>query len=233
MLSNGTSRTLIEDVLYGARVTVRRSSIAVIVLAAGAGTRFSGVPGSKLVAHLGGRPVLEHVLAAVRAFGPRLTIVVIGSGREAVERTIQWAGETRVVNPDPRRGIGSSIRVGFEALAADESLGAESAIGGTFIVLGDQPQLRPEVLEALADHAAAADEGPAIIVPRYADDPGPRNPVLLLRAAWPLLEDLVGDQGLGPLIADRPDFVEEVLVSGVMPDVDEPRDLVTLEGERG
>ena len=204
-----------------------------IVLAAGAGTRFSDVPGSKLVADLDGRPVLEHVLAAVRAFGPRLTIVVLGSGRDAVERSIEWAGETRVVNPDPRRGIGSSIRVGFDALAADESLAAEGAIDGTFIVLGDQPQLRPEVLEALADHAAAADEGPPIVVPRYADDPGPRNPVLLLRAAWPLLDDLVGDHGLGPLIAARPDLVEEVLVSGVMPDVDEPRDLAALEGERG
>ena len=143
MLSDGTSRTLIDDLpLYGARVTVKRSNIAVIVLAAGAGTRFSDVPGSKLVADLGGRPVLEHVLAAVRAFGPRLTIVVLGSGRDAVERSIEWAGETRVVNPDPRRGIGSSIRVGFDALAADESLAAEGAIDGTFIVLGDQPQLR-------------------------------------------------------------------------------------------
>ena len=160
MLSDRTSRTLIGDLpLYGGRVTLKRSNIAVIVLAAGAGTRFSDVPGSKLVADLGGRPVLEHVLAAVRAFGPRLTIVVLGSGRDAVERSIEWAGETRVVNPDPQRGIGSSIRVGFDALAADESRAAEGVIDGTFIVLGDQPQLRPEVLEALADHAAATDDG--------------------------------------------------------------------------
>jgi CTP:molybdopterin cytidylyltransferase MocA len=229
MFADRTSRTLIGRVaLYGARVTLERSNIAAIVLAAGAGTRFSDVPGSKLTADLGGRPVLEHVLASVRAFAPRLTIVVLGFGADAVERSIEWAGERRLVNPDPRRGIGSSIRAGLSALAD----ATDGSIDGTFIVLGDQPRLRSEVLETLADHAATGDEGPPIIVPRYADDPGPRNPVLLLRPAWPLIDGLSSDHGLGPLISARPDLVEEVSVPGGMPDVDEPRDLAALEGER-
>jgi CTP:molybdopterin cytidylyltransferase MocA len=220
---------LIGDIaLYGALVTLQRSNLAVIILAAGAGTRFSDAPGAKLLAPIAGRPILEHVLAAVRAFGPAESIVVLGSGADTVERSIEWAGESRVLNPEPERGIGSSIQVGFDALVTDGS------IEGAFIVLGDQPRLRPAVLEVLTDHAAsAAPEGSPIIVPQYADDPGPRNPVLLLRAAWPLIDDLSGDAGLGPLIAARPDLVIQVPVAGVMPDVDEPHDVAALESDGG
>jgi CTP:molybdopterin cytidylyltransferase MocA len=202
----------------------RRANLAAIVLAAGAGTRFSDEPGGKLLAPFGDRPILEHVLAAVRAFRPRVTIVVLGFGADAVERSIEWAFERRVVNQAPERGIASSLRTGFDALRT-----MDADIDGAFVVLGDQPRLRPDVLEALAVHPA--DARVPILMPRYADDPGPRNPVLLMRAAWPLVAELSGDQGLGPLISARPDLVEEVPVPGGMPDVDEPRDLALLEGE--
>jgi molybdenum cofactor cytidylyltransferase len=209
--------------MYGPPM-VTRPMLAVVVLAAGAGTRFSREPGTKLMARLDGRPVLEHVLDAVRAFEPSDTIVVLGFGAGSVEGSIAWAGEERVVNPHPERGIGSSIMVGFTALAAHDD-----AIDGAFIVLGDQPRLRTDVLEALADRAAGTRR--AIVVPRYADDPGPRNPVLLMRAAWPLVTELRGDHGLGPLLAAQPSLVETVAIPGSMPDVDEPLDLEALTGD--
>jgi CTP:molybdopterin cytidylyltransferase MocA len=211
-------------------VTLERSTLAAIVLAAGAGTRYSDEPGAKLLAPIGGRPVLEHVLATVRAYGPGATIVVLGSGAARVERSIAWEAEERVTNPEPQRGIASSIQVGLRAL---RSRPAHAAIEGVFVVLGDQPGLRVEVLDRLARHAARS-AGP-IVVPAYADDPGPRNPALLLRAAWPLVDALDGDRGLGPLIATRPELVAEVAVTGAMPDVDEPADLDRFgssEGER-
>jgi CTP:molybdopterin cytidylyltransferase MocA len=207
-----------------AHVTLERTRLAAIVLAAGAGTRYSDEPGAKLLAPIGGRPVLEQVLATLRAYGPRTTIVVLGSGAEAVERSIAWVAEERVVNPAPQRGIASSIRTGILALRSSRE---QAAIAGVFIVLGDQPRLRADVLDRLASRAAGSAR--PIIVPAYADDPGPRNPVLLLRAAWPLIETLDGDHGLGPLISTRPDLVAEVGVAGAMPDLDEPADLERLE----
>jgi CTP:molybdopterin cytidylyltransferase MocA len=198
--------------------------LAAIVLAAGSGTRFSAEPGGKLLAALDGRPLLEHVLIAVRAFGPVETLVVLGAGADIVERSIPWAEERRVVNREPERGIGSSIQVGFRALEG------EASIEGAFIVLGDQPRLRRDVLDALAGQASRS--GRPILVPRYADEPGPRNPVLLMRRAWPLVDGLVGDAGLGRLVAARPGLIETVTVPGTMPDVDEPRDLATMADGR-
>ncbi len=62
------------------------------------------------------------------------------------------------------------------------------------------------------------------MVPVHADDRG-RNPVLLRRAAFPLVEESSGDRGLGPVIADHPELVDEVAVEGTNPDVDTPGDL--------
>jgi molybdenum cofactor cytidylyltransferase len=201
-----------------------RSRLAVVVLAAGAGSRFSPQPGGKLLADLRGRPLLEHVLAAVRTFGPAVTLVVLGHGAADIEQRIHWQAEVRVINRTPERGLASSLQAGLRAL---ERLPV--ALDGAFIVLGDQPRLAPGVMQALA--AAATSEGPngrPLLVPRYADDPGPRNPVLLMRSAWGFLDDLEGDRGLASLMASRREAVLEVPVDGVMPDVDEPTDLARL-----
>jgi molybdenum cofactor cytidylyltransferase len=194
-----------------------------VVLAAGAGRRFSVSPGAKLLADLDGQPLLEHVLVALRSFRPAATVVVLGHGAQDVERTIVWRGEVRVVNPTPERGLASSLLSGLRALA---SLRGE--MDGAFIVLGDQPRLRSTVMKSLAEASSATMPSRSLIVPRYVDEVGPRNPVLLLRSVWGLAEETSGDQGLAALIDARPDLVLEVPVDGSMPDVDEPSDLARL-----
>lgn len=203
-----------------------RLSLGAIVLAAGAGSRYSDKPGSKLLALVEGEPMIARVLQQVRAYGPATTIVVLGSGADEVERAMGWADEIRVRNHEPERGLASSLQVGIDALRA-----LPDAFDGAFIVLGDQPRLRAETLHAL--EAASATARPAdrpAVVPRY-DEPGPRNPVLLLRPAWSWVDELEGDHGLGPLIAARPEAVFEVAVSGAMPDIDTPDDLAQLRSD--
>ena len=73
-----------------------------LVLAAGAGSRFGG---GKLLAPIGGRPVLQHVLDALATAGVGEVVVVLGRDAEAVEAAIAWRGERRVVNPEPERGL--------------------------------------------------------------------------------------------------------------------------------
>jgi molybdenum cofactor cytidylyltransferase len=204
----------------------RRLNLGVIVLAAGAGSRYSDQPGAKLLAPVEGEPMLARVLHQVRAYGPATTVVVLGSGADQVERAIGWADEVRVRNHEPERGLASSLQVGIDALRA-----LPDPFDGVFIVLGDQPRLRTETLRAL--EAAAVGARPAdrpAVVPRY-DEPGPRNPVLLLRPAWSWVDALEGDRGLGPLITSRPDAVLEIAVGGEMPDVDTPTDLARLRGD--
>jgi molybdenum cofactor cytidylyltransferase len=194
---------------------------AAVVLAAGAGSRFGDRPGAKLLALIGGQPMLLRVLATLREYGPASTVVVLGHGADELEAALEWAGELRVRNPDPERGLSSSLRIGFDALGR-----LPAAVEEAFVVLGDQPHLRVATLRALEQAAVApgaADR--ALIVPAYADDPGPRNPVLVRRVAWPLIGELSGDRGLGTIIAERPELSLEVRVAGTMPDVDTREDL--------
>jgi molybdenum cofactor cytidylyltransferase len=186
-----------------------------IVLAAGAGSRFGG---NKLGATLGGRPILQHVLDRLAEAGLADVIVVLGADAAELQSAIEWRSERRIRNPDPGRGLASSVSIGLSALAPE----AEAAL----VVLGDQPLLGQHVLGSLLD--APVDPARPIVVPVYPDDRG-RNPVLLRPAAWPLAAALDGDRGFGPLIAAHPELVVEVPVAGANPDVDTPGDLAALD----
>jgi molybdenum cofactor cytidylyltransferase len=206
--------------VYGEPVEARHLNLAVIVLAAGAGSRFSGEPGAKLLADIDGRPMLARVLDEVRAYRPAVTVVVLGHGAGRIETTLEWHAEIRVRNHEPGRGLSSSLQIGIDALRA-----LPHPLDGAFIVLGDQPALRADVMRALEGAAARARPGdrPAV-TPRY-EASGARNPVLLLRPAWAWVDELEGDRGLGPLLEARPDQVLQVGVAGDMPDVDRPADV--------
>ncbi|MEA2621121.1 MAG: molybdenum cofactor cytidylyltransferase [Chloroflexota bacterium] len=192
---------------------------AALVLAAGEGSRFGG---HKLLAQLDGLPILQHVLDAVAAAGPSVTIVVLGADAPELERRIQWRDEARVVNPAPARGLSSSLSLGVSTVLA--AAGAES-LDSILVVLGDQPRTRTAVIHALIE----AETDRPMVVPRFGD--GARNPVLLLPDAWPLAARATGDRGLGAFIDAHPDLVLELPMSGTNPDVDTPADLRELEAE--
>ena len=185
--------------------------VSAVVLAAGAASRFGSV---KLLAELGGRPVLQHVLDALDAQGLAEVVVVLGDDADAIERAIEWRGERRVRNPDPGRGLSSSLSVGLESISPTAA--------AALIVLGDQPGLRADTVRALL--AQPADAKRPVIVPRY-DDDAARNPVLLGRTAFELALEASGDRGLGPVLASHPELIREVPVAGSNPDVDTPADL--------
>ena len=80
-----------------------------LVLAAGAASRFGG---GKLLATIGGRPMLQHVLDAMAEAGVGEVVVVLGDDAAAIEGAIAWRGERRVVNPDPDAGWRARCRSG-------------------------------------------------------------------------------------------------------------------------
>ncbi len=181
------------------------------MLAAGTGSRFGG---GKLLAPLAGRPILQHVLDKLAEAGLEDVTVVLGRDAAAIEGAIAWRTERRVVNPDPERGLASSLQVGMNAFAPD--------VGAVLIALGDQPLVPIETIRALL--AAPPDPARPVVVPAYAGDRG-HNPVLLHRAAFALAGEASGDRGLGPVLAAHPEAVHAVPVSGDNPDVDTQADL--------
>lgn len=194
--------------------------VGAVVLAAGAGTRFGG---GKLLAELEGRPILQHVLAAVGDVAPGCCVVVLGADASAVEVRMTWHDEMRVVNPTPEAGLASSLRLGVAAC-----LGVLPGATAVMVVLGDQPRTSPDVMRALVAAVSAAEAAGAwAVVPRYATGDG-TNPTLLLRDALARVPDLEGDRGMGPLLSARPGRIHAVDVPGTNPDVDTRADLAAL-----
>jgi CTP:molybdopterin cytidylyltransferase MocA len=185
-----------------------------IVLAAGTGSRFGG---GKLLAVVRTRPILQHVLDRLAEARVGEVVVVLGRDADAVEGAIAWRSEARVRNPDPERGLASSLQVGMAALGP--------AVDAVLILLGDQPFVGSTTIRALLD--ARIDRSRPIVVPAYAGDRG-RNPVLLRRAAFDLASAATGDRGLGPILSSHPELVREIAVPGDNPDIDTLDDLARI-----
>ncbi|HEX5823956.1 MAG TPA: NTP transferase domain-containing protein [Candidatus Limnocylindrales bacterium] len=189
--------------------------VAAVVLAAGAGSRFGG---GKLLALLDGRPILVHVVAAARAAGLDPIVVVVPPTGELDDTDL---GDVHhITNETPQDGLSSSVRLGLRELDGDPDVAA------AVILPGDQPRVRPDVIARLLE-AATTSPAPLLIAPRYEADDAP-NPVFARRAAWRLADELVGDHGFGPLLADRPDLVQRIDVTGANPDIDTRSDLARL-----
>ena len=123
------------------------SDVAIIVLAAGKGTRMkSALP--KVLHKAAGRSLLAHVLNAAKALTPAKTVVVAGPGMEEV------AAEAKAAIP------GAAIVIQKERLGTANAVAmAKPALGdfsGTILVLyADAPLIRPETVKSLAATVSA------------------------------------------------------------------------------
>src|SRR5258707_13481679 len=91
-----------------------KTRFAAIILAAGEGSRFnSAVP--KVLHEIAGRPMIRHVIEALRPLDPAETVVVLGRGMETVARAVAPA-KTAVQSPP--RGTGDAVRAAKSALTA-------------------------------------------------------------------------------------------------------------------
>jgi molybdenum cofactor cytidylyltransferase len=176
-----------------------------LVLAAGEGSRFGG---TKQLAELGGRPLLEHALGAIAGLSPR--VVVLGFEAEAILAAVDLQGARPVVCDAWREGQSASLRRGVEALGD---------VDAAVVVLGDQPRITAAAVSAVvaaATDAAAHGAGAAAVRASYHGRPG--HPVLLGRALLARASELRGDVGFRDLL--RGEDVREVEVGGLADPVD-------------
>src|SRR4051812_20601196 len=112
--------------------------ISAIVLAAGEGTRFGQC---KQLALLDGKPLLERTLDNLRASRITDVVVVLGAHAAQISSAIAFPRERVVVNAEYGQGISTSIRAGLSMVDGEAAM----------IVLGDQPFVRSDTLDALCD----------------------------------------------------------------------------------
>ncbi|HLE95671.1 MAG TPA: nucleotidyltransferase family protein [Acidimicrobiia bacterium] len=190
--------------------------IAAVILAAG-GSRRLGRP--KQLEPWGDTNLLGHVVARTSEFPVEEVWVVVGyeADRILAETDLGTAGV--VENPEWEEGIASSIRVGLDALTR------LSRCDQALIVIGDQPAVPVEVVDALLASHAGSDK--PVSVPKYRYTSG--NPVLVDRLLWPRLMSLEGDEGAGRLWQAHPEWVNEVWFSDLAPrDVDTETDVAEM-----
>jgi len=202
---------------------VPRAPVHGLVLAAGRGSRFGG---GKLHARYHGRPLLSYALSVVQTACERGLLdgghAVIDRRDGLAMRLVHATTLHPIFNDAPDEGISRSLHLGLAALEAAPRVAA------ALVFLGDQPQVRLDVIEELLAAWRGRD---AVVRPRYSSQPdGPGHPVLLPRSVWPRAAQLKGDSGFSALLGR--DSTETVLVdvSGDNPDVDTPADLQRLEG---
>jgi CTP:molybdopterin cytidylyltransferase MocA len=186
-------------------------TVCALILAAGAGSRM-GSP--KQLLPLGGRLLLQHVVDAAAAAGLSDVVVVLGHAAGEVEAALVLPPGVRTVrNPRHAEGQATSLAAGLSAAPP----GAAAAL----VLLGDQPEVRPDAIRALA--AAHAPGGAPIL--RASSGGRPGHPVLIDRALWPEAMALRGDGGARALVARHPGSLRLVEVGGDPPeDVDTPED---------
>jgi molybdenum cofactor cytidylyltransferase len=193
-------------------------NVAAIILAAGRSTRMGGP--NKLLADLGGKPLVRTVTEQALASKVQSVIVVTGHQAEQVEKALHGLKVKFVRNPDFAEGLASSVKAGVAAVADNAD--------GAVICLGDMPLISSNLIDRLIE-AFAPDRGHLIAVPVSDNKRG--NPVLWSRRFFNELMTLNGDIGARHLIARHSEAVAEVPVEGfgAFLDIDTPQ---TLEAAR-
>lgn len=192
-----------------------------MVLAAGSSRRM-GSPKQLLV--VAGKPLLQLVVQ--RACASRLdeVVVVLGAAADEVRRGVELGRATVLVNEDHASGMASSLRAGIASLAGD----VERAV----VILGDQPDISPELIDALLDLQETSGLPAAALSFEGVTHP----PVVLARELWPGLMELEGDVGCRAVIRARPELVALLPhASGHKHpiDVDTPDDYARFQGMTG
>jgi molybdenum cofactor cytidylyltransferase len=194
--------------------------VAAVILAGGQSTRMGGP--NKLLAEIGGRPLIRIAVEEALASRARPVIVVTGHQRDKVDGALVGLKVERVHNPDFADGLSTSLKAGLGAVPAEAD--------GAVVLLGDMPQVRASLIDRLIA-AFDPERGALVVVPTIEGKRG--NPVIWSRRFFPELMALEGDVGARHLIARYAEAVTEVAVTdqAAFIDVDTPDALSKVKVE--
>jgi molybdenum cofactor cytidylyltransferase len=194
--------------------------IAAVVLAAGRSTRMGAI--NKLIAEIGGKPLVRIAAEQALASRAKPVIVVTGHEHERVEAALAGLPVRFVNNPDYADGLGTSLKAGIAAVPADAD--------GVVVCLGDMPQVDARLIDKLIA-AFDPERGALVVVPSIDGRRG--NPVVWSRRFFHDLTAISGDIGARHLIGSYAEAVVEVPVAGeaALTDVDTPESLSAVKAE--
>ena len=159
---------------------------AAVVLAAGQGTRMrSRLP--KVLHPLAGRPMLDHVLAALADAGVERRVVVVGHGAEQVEAALN--GRVASVRQETQKGTADAVRIGLEQVPPETQQ--------VVVAMGDAPLVPAGLFEELLRAQAAEGACIALLAARV-DEPAGYGRIV--RGADGSVSGIVEEQDADPEI---------------------------------
>lgn len=144
-------------------------SLAVIVLAAGQGTRMRSDK-HKVLHPIAAKPMLLHLLDTIDELAPERRIVVVGKGREQVEAALAGRGVTTAIQAE-QNGTAHAVSQALPALVGFD--------GSILILFGDTPFVEADTLRAMLTRLPAPDAPGIVVLAHVPPDPGAYGRVIL------------------------------------------------------
>ena len=199
-------------------VSGESNHIHVVVLAAGASTRFGS---TKQLVRVNGRPLMLTVVSrAVELAGHSVT-VVLGARASELAPLLRHSPASVSINREWPEGIASSIRAGIAH--------APSTADGVLIVLADQAAVTTEDLRRLA--GLWRRDPTAIVAAQYGGSLG--VPAIFPRWCFHELMELRGERGAQLLLHRHVDRLARLPMPSAELDIDTPEDLLALSADDG
>ena len=150
--------------------------LAILLLAAGEGSRLGGIP--KALLKKNGATLLRSFIETAQEMNPIDIVIVTGFHAEAIEEEINtmvaWHLPIQVMrNANPQDGQSSSVRLGLEALKSDYD--------ALLVALSDQPNIQAAELQSLLKEFMHREANQEVVLPKVNGQRG--NPVLFSKTA--------------------------------------------------
>ena len=174
----------------------------------------------KQLLDVGGRPLLERIVATTCASRLDEVVVVLGAEAQSIRDAVDLGRARVIVNDSYADGMSTSLRAGVGALGDD--------VDRAVVILADQPDVDARLIDQLLDIQessmlpAAALDFDGLLHP----------PVVLARELWPRIDELRGDVGLRQLLRQDPDRVARIRASRPRShpvDIDTPDDAASFK----
>jgi bifunctional UDP-N-acetylglucosamine pyrophosphorylase/glucosamine-1-phosphate N-acetyltransferase len=139
-------------------MATENSPLAIVVLAAGKGTRMKS-DRHKVLHPIAGRAMIDHLLASAAELAPARQVVVAGHGRDQLEAAL--AGRAEIAVQDPQEGTAHAVL---------QARGALSDFTGDVLVLyADVPFVSADTMRAMIARLHG-DDAPAVVVLGFEPD---------------------------------------------------------------
>src|ERR1700738_3769896 len=162
----------------------RNRDVAILILAAGKGTRLKSNV-AKVLHQAGGRPLAEHVVRACLPLKVKKIVVVVGHQAEQVTAVVEPLGAVTVLQ-QPQNGTGHAMLVAKRALG-----------NARFVIVlpGDAPLIRTETLRALLEKHRTGNAAATLLTAVVADPAGYGR---VVRKSGETVAAIVEDSQLAP-----------------------------------